>query len=48
MREIADTLASVGVPAGFPKAAGEIYEKLRACKGAGQPEIAEILRKLRE
>lgn len=48
MREIADTLGSVGVPAGFPKAAAEIYEKLRGCKGTGQAEIAEILRRLRE
>ena len=48
MREIAATLASVGVPPGFPRAAAEIYEKLRECKGERQPEIAEILRRLRE
>jgi 3-hydroxyisobutyrate dehydrogenase-like beta-hydroxyacid dehydrogenase len=47
MREIADTFESAGVPTGFPAAAEEIYEKLRDCKGDGQLEITEILRKLR-
>ena len=48
MKEIADTFESTGMPTGFPVAAAEIYDKLRSFKGAGQPDLAAILKKLRE
>lgn len=47
MSEIADTFGSTGIPKGFPVAAAEIYQKLEDFKGAGKPELAEILKKLR-
>jgi len=48
MREIADTFESAGIPKGFPAAAREVYEKLRPFKGAAQPELAAIFKKLKE
>lgn len=47
MKEIAATFESAGVPGGFPKAAGEVYEKLRGFKGAGPPGLGAILEKVR-
>jgi 3-hydroxyisobutyrate dehydrogenase-like beta-hydroxyacid dehydrogenase len=48
MNEIADTFQSARIPAGFPAAAREIYERLRPFKGATEPELAAIFGKLRE
>ncbi len=48
MKEIAETFESAGIPAGFPAAAREIYEKLRPFKGAAELELKAILDKLRE
>ena len=48
MTEIGDTFESVGIPKGFPLAAGEIYEKLRGYRGSIEPDLAGILSRLRE
>ncbi len=46
MREIADTFAAAGMPAGFHQAAGEIFARLAPFKGASGIELEEALRKL--
>jgi len=46
MREIAETLASAGMPTGFHEAAAEIYEKLTGFKDATDPDIAKILTRI--
>lgn len=44
MHEIANTFASVGLPAGFHEAAAEVYRRLGQFKDAGEtPELAEVL-----
>ena len=44
MHEIADTFASVGLPAGFHEAAAEVYRRLGQFKDAGEtPELGAVL-----
>ena len=44
MREIAQTLASVGMPDGFHEAAGDVYARLGALKGMEDlPSLEEVL-----
>lgn len=47
MKEIADTFESAGMPRGFPVAAEEIFERLAEFKGAGGPDLAAVLERLR-
>jgi 3-hydroxyisobutyrate dehydrogenase-like beta-hydroxyacid dehydrogenase len=47
MKEIASTLASVNIPAGFHIAAGEIYHRLAGFRDAADtPKLAEVLETL--
>lgn len=47
MKEIASTLASVSIPAGFHIAAGEIYHRMAGFKGAADiPKLAEVIEAL--
>ncbi len=47
MHEIADTFASVGLPAGFHEAAAEVYRRLGHFKDAEEtPELGEVLSSL--
>jgi 3-hydroxyisobutyrate dehydrogenase-like beta-hydroxyacid dehydrogenase len=47
MKEIASTLASVSIPAGFHIAAGEIYHRLAGFRDAAEtPKLAEVLETL--
>ena len=43
MDEIASTFAAAGLPDGFHRAAGEIYERLRAFKDAPETTVDEML-----
>jgi 3-hydroxyisobutyrate dehydrogenase-like beta-hydroxyacid dehydrogenase len=46
MKEIAATFESAGMPGEFHQAAAEIFGRLAAFKGAGKPELREVLDKL--
>jgi 3-hydroxyisobutyrate dehydrogenase-like beta-hydroxyacid dehydrogenase len=47
MHEIAQTLASVGMPSGFHEAAAEVYARFAGLKGRDEmPELGEVLSRL--
>jgi hypothetical protein len=43
MREIAQTLADVGIPAGFYSSAADVYDRLHSLKDDGETTLEEIL-----
>ena len=43
MREIAQTLADVGIPAGFHSSAADVYDRLQSLKDDTETTLEEVL-----